>query len=187
MTRAEAAPRSVAEPQKDRHSQGLPGSSAGPNKAGATAPSGAGALGSEIGAERDARRELQQAVREGDDIPPPNTNAASHSLGFGQLNGFDQGLNTPGEEARDKMQEIRNSEIDKDQPDLRTLARNSAGSASHHQVNQSAYQSTGASDPSNILESVSRSQGTESGTGSAGIQGGASNVEVGRDAPTNFV
>ncbi|SNX85176.1 uncharacterized protein MEPE_03885 [Melanopsichium pennsylvanicum] len=185
MTRAEAAPHSVAELQGDRHSHSLPGSSSGPNKAGASAPTGAAILGIEIGAERDARRELAQARREGDDIPVPSSNptgASAAELGFGQLNGAERGISTPGQEKRDQMQDERNNEFHKDQPDLRKLAANSAGSASNTSTGGAEqYKSTGASQPDEILETAARSTGTESGTGATG----AGEIEIGRDATTS--
>ncbi|SPO28081.1 uncharacterized protein UTRI_04471_B [Ustilago trichophora] len=185
MTRAEAAPHSVAELQKDRQSHSLPGSSAGPNKAGSSAPSGAAALGSEIGAERDARREIAAAIREGDDIPSSTTTSTSAAaLGFGQLNGAEQGISTPGQEKRDAMQSERNQEFHKDQPDLRKLAANSAGSASHTSTGGAEqFRSSGAKQPDELLETVGRSVGTESGTGAA-TGGAGGEVEVGRDAST---
>jgi len=177
-----------AELQKDRHSHSLPGSSAGPNKAGNSGPSGAAILGTEIGAERDARRELAAARREGEDIPgpadpnPSTTSAAA--LGFGQLNGADQGVSTPGQEKRDQMQSERNTEFNKAQPDLRKLAANSAGSASSTTQGADAeqYKSTGSRDPDELLETAGRSTGTESGTGAAGNDNGE--IKVGRDATT---
>ncbi|EST08047.1 hypothetical protein PSEUBRA_002443 [Kalmanozyma brasiliensis GHG001] len=178
MTRAEAAPHSVAEAQGDRASHSLPGSSAGPNKAGG-APSGAAALGSEIGAERDARREILQAQREGDDIAgPTDASANASSLGFGQLNGAEQGISTPGQEKRDQMQQERNQEVHKAQPDLRKIAANSAGSASHTSGGEA--RSSGGKDANELLETVSRSTGTESGTGAAKV----GEIEIGRDAST---
>lgn len=174
--------------QKDKHSHSLPGSSAGPNKAGSSAPSGAAALGSEIGAERDARREIAQARAEGESIPstlPPfsvtnPSGVSAAELGFGQLNGADQGISTPGQEKRDEMQTERNAEFGKDQPDLRKLAANSAGSASHTSAGGDV-RSTGARNPDELLETAGRSVGTETGTGAAG-QG---EIEVGRDATTS--
>lgn len=167
--------------QQDRSSNSLPGSSAGPNKGGSSAPSGTAALGSEIGAERDARRELAQAQREGDSIPSTTTNASSNAadLGFGQLNGAEQGISTPGAEKRDQLQTQRNSEFNKDQPDLRKLAASSAGSAAHNALGGEA-KSSGAQQPDDILETVGRSTGTESGTGAVGT----GEIEVGRDAST---
>ncbi|GAC92453.1 potential RNA Pol II transcription elongation factor [Pseudozyma hubeiensis SY62] len=166
--------------QQDRSSNSLPGSSAGPNKAGASAPSGAAALGSEIGAERDARRELAQAQREGDSIPTSTTTSSNAAdLGFGQLNGAEQGISTPGAEKRDQLQNQRNTEFNKDQPDLRKLAASSAGSAAHNPLGGEA-KSSGAQQPDDILETVSRSTGTESGTGAVGT----GEIEVGRDAST---
>lgn len=112
MTRAEAAPSSIAEYEKDHSvSRHLPGSAAGPNKAGRTAPSGGAELGIEMGGEADARRERDQAVAEGDIIPPSAQGTTSAGqLGFGQLNGQEQGIQTPGAEARDQQQQDRNSE-----------------------------------------------------------------------------
>lgn len=170
-----------AELQRDRQSHSLPGSSAGPNKGGARALDGAAALGSEIGAERDARREIAQAQREGDNISgPTNPNASAASLGFGQLNGAEQGISTPGQEKRDAMQSERNQEFSQDQPDLRKLAASSAGSAAHNQIGGGDFKSTGARQPEDVLETVGRSTGTESGTGAVG----AGEIEVGRDAST---
>lgn len=143
-------------------------------------------LGTEIGAERDARRELAQARREGDDIPasaPTASNGGSDSaaaLGFGQLNGAEQGISTPGQEKRDQMQTERNSEFQKDQPDLRTLAATSAASAANPHHNEQ-HRSSGASAPEDLLNTVARSTGTESGTGAAT----AGEIEVGRDATTS--
>lgn len=169
-----------AELQKDRQSHSLPGSSAGPNKAGSSAPSGTAALASEIGAERDARREIAQARREGDEISgPTNPGAPAAALGFGQLNGSDQGISTPGQEKRDQMQNTRNAEFSKDQPDLHKLAANSAGSASHTSAGGDV-RSSGAKNPDELLETVGRSTGTESGTGAAR----AGEIEIGRDATT---
>ncbi|KAJ9473988.1 putative RNA Pol II transcription elongation factor [Pseudozyma hubeiensis] len=166
--------------QQDRSSNSLPGSSAGPNKGGASAPSGTAALGSEIGAERDARRELAQAQREGDSIPTSTTSGTNAAdLGFGQLNGAEQGIFTPGAEKRDQLQNQRNSEFNKDQPDLRKLAASSAGSAAHNVLGGEA-KSSGAQQPDDILETVGRSTGTESGTGAVGT----GEIEVGRDAST---
>ncbi|SOV06980.1 uncharacterized protein UDID_05800 [Ustilago sp. UG-2017a] len=188
MTRADAAPHSVAELQKDKHSHSLPGSSSGPNKAGNSAPSGAAILGTEIGAERDARRELAAARRDGEDIPgladsnPSSTSAAA--LGFGQLNGADQGISTPGQEKRGQMQTERNAEFNKAQPDLRKLAASSASSASNttQGAGEEQYRSSGSRNPDELLETASRSTGTESGTGAAG--NGTGEIEVGRDATT---
>ncbi|CDS01008.1 hypothetical protein, partial [Sporisorium scitamineum] len=159
----------------------LPGSSAGPNKGGARAPDGASALGSEVGAERDARRDLAQARAEGDSIPSaPPANAPAATLGFGQLNGAEQGISTPGSEKRDQMQTERNKEIHKQQPDLSKIAANSAGSASHNQVTEEGQKSTGARAAGDLLETVGRSTGTETGTGAARV----GVIEVGRDAST---
>ncbi|EPQ25969.1 uncharacterized protein PFL1_06424 [Pseudozyma flocculosa PF-1] len=187
MTRAEVAPSSVAEAQRDKHSRTLPGPASGPNKDGASAPDGASALGNELGGERDARRELAAARREGEDVPPPPASNTASDLGFGQLNGAEQGVATPGAEKRDQMQTSRNSEMHKDQPDLRKIAQSSSASAAHNPTTGSAQlHSTGHSRPEDLLDTVQRSTGTESGTGAAGAKSGAG-VEVGRDAATNNV
>lgn len=78
------------------------------------------------------------------------------------------------------MQDTRNKEFSKDQPDLRKLAANSAGSASHTQHGSGDVRSTGASNPDDVLETVGRSTGTETGTGAAR----EGEIEVGRDATT---
>ena len=78
------------------------------------------------------------------------------------------------------MQSERNNEFHKQQPDLRKLAANSAGSASHTSTGGAEqYRSTGASNPDDLLETAGRSTGTESGTGA-----GRGEIEVGRDATT---
>lgn len=82
------------------------------------------------------------------------------------------------------MQSERNQEFHKDQPDLRKLAANSAGSASHTSTGGAEqFTSSGARQPDELLETVGRSVGTESGTGAA-TGGAGGEVEVGRDAST---
>lgn len=72
--------------------------------------------------------------------------------------------------------------------DLRDIARSSGGSAAHApKIDQNTITSSGQTNPSQLLDSASRSVGTESGTGAAGLAGGAGNVEIGRDASTNNV
>ncbi|KAN0061162.1 hypothetical protein ACQY0O_006897 [Thecaphora frezii] len=181
MTRAEVAP-SVAELHRDKHSHSKPGPSSGPNKNGASAPTGASALGDELGGSRDARRELASAVASGEDIPIPASSTTASDLGLGQLNGAEQGISTPGHEARDALQQQRNQEFHKQQPDLRSIAQSSAASGAHNPT-LDLTASTGASRPEEILETVQRSTGTESGTGAAGAKSGTG-VEVGRDAST---
>lgn len=75
------------------------------------------------------------------------------------------------------MQTERNAEFSKAQPDLRKLAANSAGSASHTASGVDT-KSTGARKPDELLETVGRSTGTETGTGAAR----EGEIEVGRDA-----
>lgn len=80
------------------------------------------------------------------------------------------------------MQSEKNAEFHKAQPDLRKLAANSAGSASHTAMGAATdATSTGARNPDDLLETVSKSTGTESGTGAAHADG---QIEVGRDAST---
>ncbi|CAO1633071.1 unnamed protein product [Parajaminaea phylloscopi] len=180
MTRAEAAPSSVAEYEKDKHSRTLPGASSGPNKDSISHPNGASVLGTEIGAESDARRERIQAEKEGDQFPPTNTarNTAG-DLGFGQSNGADLGVTTPGQEGRDQLQQQRNSEFAKGVPDLAKIAQTSGGSAAHQPTfDQDKIISSGQTNPSDLLNQVGQSQGQPTRTG-------AFDGEVTRDAPTN--
>lgn len=76
------------------------------------------------------------------------------------------------------MQNERNAEFSKDQPDLRKLAANSAGSASHTSGGEA--HSSGSRNPDELLETAGRSTGTESGTGAAKV----GEIEIGRDAST---
>ena len=110
MTRAEAAPSSLAEYEKDKQSRSLPGGRAGPNKDGASGPDGASALGTEMGAEGDAARDRAQALREGDVLPPRNDNTTTAGdLGFGQQSGYEKGMSdNPSYEERQEFQSNKN-------------------------------------------------------------------------------
>lgn len=114
MTRSEAAPSSLAEYEKDKHSRTLPGGRAGPNKDGGAAIGGLEALGTEIGAEQDARRERAQATREGEVLPAIDAGQGSQEageLGFGQQSGFEKGMgDTPSFQQREQAQDNKNSE-----------------------------------------------------------------------------
>ncbi|SJX64064.1 uncharacterized protein SRS1_14719 [Sporisorium reilianum f. sp. reilianum] len=172
MTRAEAAPQSTPEPHA-RHPT-THGRTSGPAKPSTHTPSGASALATEISATLDAQHDLAAARAAGDPIPASNAAA----LGFGQPNGAQQGASTPGAERRDEMQRARTAEFAKRQPDLREIAATSAGSASR--VAAGERQRSGRKGVEELLDTVGRSVGTESGTGAA--KGGE--IEVTRDAPT---
>ena len=179
-----------AEYEQDRHSRALPGSSAGPNKA-SHGPTGAQELGIELGGEGDARRERARALAEGDALPPlESTNIPRNpQAAYGMPNGQDLGVSTPGEEARDKMQSVRDNEFHKSggAPDLSKIARTSQASSAHNPLhNQDNIVSTANRQPGEMLDTVGRSTGTESGTGAAG-QDGAGTIEIGRDAPSGNV
>lgn len=137
-------------------------------------------LGMEICAELDARRDRVQAEKEGDQLPPFNTaHNTAGDLGFGQSNGADTGVTTPGQEKRDELQSQRNSELFKAVPDLGKIAQSSAGSAAHNPtLDPDNVRSTGQTNPFNLLNQASLSQAQPTRTG------GAFDVEMTRDAPT---
>ncbi|PWN27963.1 hypothetical protein BDZ90DRAFT_158143 [Jaminaea rosea] len=165
----------------DRHSKMQPAGSSGPNKDSMRLPDGASALGNEIGGEADARRERLQALAEGDKLPPANsTRNTAADLGAGQLNGQDQGISAPSMQERQGAQQERNSEMQSGQPDLLNIARNSNATADNApNRNRDDVQSTGAANPSDLLNRVGQHQGVPSRTGAE--QDG----EILRDAPTN--
>lgn len=167
----------------DRQSKMTPAGSSGPNKDSMRLPDGASALGNEIGGESDARRERIQALREGDDLPGSvNTNRnTAGDLGAGQLNGSEQGVSTPGLGERQNNQQERNSQMQSGQPDLAAIARTSNATADNNpNRNRDNVQSSGATNPSDLLNKVGQNQGAPTRTGAE--QDG----EVTRDAPTNY-
>lgn len=107
----------------------------------------------------------------------PSSNDASRVLEFGMPNGAEQGVETPGREKRIELQNVRNQELGRDQPDLGKIAQTSAGTTF---PTTNTAKSTAANDPDALLDTVARSTGTESGTSSANT-----GVQVTRDAPTN--
>lgn len=169
-----------AEYEKDKHSRSQPAGSSGPNKEGAARPTGASVLGTEMGAESDARRERQQAVAEGDKLPPANTDRTSAgALGFGQSNGADAGVPLPSGETRQNQQKERNAEANKSVPNLAKIAQTSNASGAHNaQADPQNVTSSGQTNPSDMLGRVGKSAGQPSGVG-------AFNGEVTGGAPTN--
>ncbi|UZJ52301.1 hypothetical protein CBS101457_001621 [Exobasidium rhododendri] len=169
MTRSEVAPTSRAEYEQDKHSHGLPGGRAGPNKDGATAPDGASALGNEIGAEGDARRERAKAIQEGDTLPPldQSNDGTAGSLGFGQQSGYEKGMgDNPSHAEREGMQGDKNEEWQSGKPDLASIAKSSGGSAAYNPTSDpDSVVSSANETPSQMLNQVGRSEGTESGYG----------------------
>ncbi|GAK66124.1 uncharacterized protein PAN0_011c4346 [Moesziomyces antarcticus] len=147
----------------------------GARKAATRGPNGASALASELGAARDVDRDVAQARSEGDKIP--SSNDTSRVLEFGMPNGAEQGVETPGREKRTQLQDERNQELGRDQPDLGKIAQTSAGAT--FPTTETA-KSTAANNPDAMLNTVARSTGTESGTSTAN-----NGIEVTRDAPTN--
>ncbi|KAE8214509.1 hypothetical protein CF327_g2100 [Tilletia walkeri] len=193
-------PKHVAE--RDAHSRSLPGSASGPHKAGARAPTGHGALATELAAIADARRELAQARSEGDEIPlhndsadiPPTSSLGqtkAGELGFGLPSGAEQGYTDPSQEERESLQRERNEAFHHHTTadsrgggaTLADLARTSKASGASHPLGNPdgpEFTSTAGMRADVLLDQVGRSVGTESGTGAAGI----GEVEIGRDAST---
>lgn len=137
-------------------------------------------LGTEIGAEGDARRERADAIAQGDQLPPAsNARSTAGDMGFGQVNGAEQGNPDRSEGQRDQLQQERNQEFSSGQPDLLNIARTSGGAASTNPTgNQDKITSTGNTNPSDLLAQAGTSAGQPTGTG-------AFDGEVSRDAPTN--
>ena len=136
-------------------------------------------MGVEIGGESDARREREDAIAQGDSLPPHSTaRSTAGDLGIGQLNGQDAGVSSlPSQDQRESDQQTRNQNYSSGQPDLATIARTSAASVVHNsQIGDTT--SSGATNPSELLGQVGTSSGQPSGTNSF-------NGEVTRDAPTN--
>lgn len=159
-----------------------PAGSSGPAKDSVSRPGGSGALGVEMGAESDARREREDAIAQGDKLPEHTTaRSDAGALGFGQQNGAEQGVPSFNENERSGMQETRNKEVhSKGPPNLATIAKTSGASGSTNPTaNQDNITSTGNRAPGEILETASRSRGQPDGTG-------ATDGQVTRDAPTNY-
>lgn len=120
---SENAPTSLAAADRQRQSRMEDGPRSGPNKEGASRPQGAGALGNEMGAEADARRERAQALAEGERLPaqPPHGGSDtatnnSGNLGFGQLTGAERGFSDlPSDDQRNKNQGTHNAAWQSDQ------------------------------------------------------------------------
>lgn len=113
MTLSENAPTSQAAADRDRQSRMEGGPRSGPNKDGASAPSGASAFGNEVGGEADAQRERAAAISQGDRLPsntdPSSGGAGAGSLGFGQLAGFEKGYGQgPSNADREQNQQDKN-------------------------------------------------------------------------------
>ncbi|PWN38761.1 hypothetical protein IE81DRAFT_327170 [Ceraceosorus guamensis] len=185
MTYADTLPKNPGEAAQDRHSHSLPGGQSGPNKAGNTAPSGAAILGTEIGGQADARRERAQAIKEGDVLPPgTEAHANAGQLGFGGYSGADAGVQEPSRGERQQLQQERNEEWKgSDAPDLGAIARSSAASGAHNAANRSAegdFTMSGNRRQDELLDTVGRSIGTESGTG-------AHDGSITRDAGTGRI
>ncbi|CAO1624810.1 unnamed protein product [Sympodiomycopsis kandeliae] len=177
MTRAEAAPNSVAEAARDKHSRSQPAGSSGPAKDNISHPGGASVLGTEIGAETDMLKERQDAIAQGEQLPPSSTSrGTAGQLGFGMQSGADQGFQDRSAGQRDDLQSERNQEFSSGQPDLRNIARTSGGSAATNPTG-SDFSSTGNANPSELLGRVGQSAGQPSGTG-------AYDGEIARDADT---
>lgn len=140
-------------------------------------------LGTELGAESDARRDRAQALAEGDSLPPsdPSTTSGTGAsgagnLGFGVPNGAEQGFSDRSAGQRGDLQSERNQEFHSGQPDLRNIARTSGGIAATNPLSNDAT-STANKAPGQVLEGVGRSTGQPSGTG-------AYDGEIARDADT---
>lgn len=118
---SENAPTSLAAADRQRQSRMEPGTRSGPNKEGASRPDGASVLGTEFGAEADARRERAQAIAEGDKLPPnpagvDGRTSDAGNLGFGQLTGAEKGFSDlPSNGQRQQNQEQRNQAWQQDQ------------------------------------------------------------------------
>lgn len=166
-----------AEYEKDKHSRSQPAGSSGPNKDSVSHPTGASVLGTELGAEADARRERGDAIAQGDQLPPSdNSRSTAGQLGFGAVNGAEQGFQDRSAGQRDELQQERNQEFQSGQPDLKNIARTSGGAAATNPIGND-YQSSGNTNPSELLGRVSQSAGQPSGTG-------AYTGEIARDADT---
>lgn len=134
-------------------------------------------LGTEIGAEGDARRERADAIAQGDQLPPvDNQRSTAGQMGFGQLNGAEQGFQDRSAGQRNDLQSERNQEMHSNVPDLKNIARTSGGAAATNPVGGD-FQSSGNTNPSELLGRVGQSAGQPSGTG-------AYTGEIARDADT---
>lgn len=134
----------------------------GPAKS-AALPHGTGALGSEVGATNDTTRELKSAASEGDKGAASALNSgAGKPTHLGQPNGLDQGIKPPSKPERQEALNARTKEFHSGVPDLRQLARSSAGAQAGA---PGAESSTFDHNPSDVITTASTSGGQDSGTG----------------------